>query len=287
MPTTPLGTVYTVTTFTSSAGEACTRAIADSAAGSSNVPIILFCHGNPGAVTSSADAQFTAGYTTLRNWLMDNGWGYVEGHGGGANWGNQAGRDGYEAMFSDVAALWDVEKVVVIGRSMGALVGAWLASQSPVVEPRCAGFVSLSGTADLSNRYSTATGSDITNMNAAYGITNDTQWRAAVAAFDPLLANVATWTARNAQMQWDTSDTTVPYAANGQAWDTKYGPQLTLRRTITTSGGDHNSTPNDPTQIAGTIAFLQDATLPRGHRILEMWVETGAGLVRMTSYGRA
>lgn len=262
MPTTPGGTTYTVTAFTSSAGESAWRAIADAEAAAADVPVVLFCHGNPGAVSTDADQQFQSGYTDLRNWLIDNGWGWIEGHGAGANWGNAAARSAYEAMFTNTRASWDVAKVVVIGRSMGALVGAWLASQSTVIAPLCAGFVSLSGTADLSNRYASASAGDKTNMNAAFGVTDETGWRAAVADFDPLLAVVATWDERNAIMQWDTSDTTVPYAANGQAWDTKYGPQLTLRRTQSTTGGDHNSTPNNPVQIAATISFLEDAQLP-------------------------
>jgi len=272
MPTTPGGTVYTVTSFTSSEGEVAWRAIPNALTGASDVPVVLFCHGNPGAVLTDADSQFQlSGYATVRNWLMDNGWAWIEGHGAGANWGNQAGRDAYEAMFTDTAAVWDLGKVVVIGRSMGALVGAWLASQSPVIAPVCAGFVSLSGTANLTDRYSTASSTDQTNMQAAYGIANDTQWRATVGPFDPLLASLDSWNGRSAIMQWDVSDTTVPYTINGQAWDTKYGPRLALRRTFTTTGGNHNTTPNDSTHQAATIAFLADSELPQPETATSGW----------------
>lgn len=262
MPTTPSGTAYTVFPFTSSVGEQAWRAVADARRGGTNIPTVLFCHGNPGPVTTDADQQFQAGYATLRNFLMDNGWAWIEGHGGGAHWGNQAGRTAYEAMFSDTAAAWDLGKVIPVGRSMGDLVATYLASQSPVVSPHAAGKVSLSGTADLSNRYATAGATDRVNMNAAYGVTDEAGWRAAVAAFDPMLVSPDAWNGRSAITQWDTTDTTVPYAINGQAWDTKFGPRLALRRTAVTSGGDHNTTPNDPTQISATLAFLQDAQLP-------------------------
>lgn len=262
MPTTPNGTPYTIYPFTSSAGESAWRAIADSRIGGSDISVALFCHGNPGANPTDADQQFGAGYATTRNRLLDDGWGYIEGHGAGANWGNLAGRTAYEAMYADTAAVWDIAKNQLIGRSMGALVAAWLASQSPIVSPLNAGFISLSGTADLSNRYASASAGDKTNMNAAYGVTDEAGWRAAVAAYDPMLVAPGVWDGRNAIMQWDTGDTTVPYAANGQAWDTKYGPRLDLRRTQSTSGGDHNTTPNDPVQTAATIQFIQDAQLP-------------------------
>lgn len=262
MPTTPGGTAYTTYPFTSSAGESAWRTVADARLTAQDVPVVLFCHGNPGDAPNSADQQFAAGYTTLRNWLIDNGWAYIEGHGAGANWGNAAGRAAYEAMYANTASVWSLGKNVVIGRSMGALAGAWLASQSAIVSPKNAGFVSLSGTADLSNRYASAGAVDRANLLAAYGASNETEFRAAVADFDPMLAAPSTWDGGNAIMQWDTGDTTVPYAANGQAWDAKYGPHLTLRRTSATTGGDHNSTPNNVTQIAATIDFIEDAELP-------------------------
>lgn len=275
MPTTPNGTAYTVTQFTTSAGEVAWRAIADARAGAADVPVVLFCHGNPGSDQTSADNQFQlSGYAAVRNWLMDNGWGWVEAHGAGANWGNAAGRSAYEALYQAASQVWDVGYNVVIGRSMGALVGAWLASLSPIISPRNAGFISLSGTADLSNRYASASTGDKANMNAAYGVTDEASWRAAVADFDPLLVPLATWDGRNALMQWDTSDATVPYLPNGKAWLDKYGPRLTIARSQSTTGGDHNTTPNDPTHQAATIALLTDAPAPPpevGTRILGMF----------------
>ncbi len=263
MPTTAKGTVYTVTSFTTSAGETAWRAIADARAGAADVPVVLFCHGNPGSDQTSADTQFQlSGYAPLREWLIDNGWGWVEAHGAGANWGNTAGRTAYEAAYSAVAALWDIAYNVVIGRSMGALVGAWLATQSPIVSPKSAGFVSLSGTADLTNRYASASTGDRANMNAAYGVTSQAEWVAAVGPHDPMLAPLMSWDGRNAIVQWDTSDATVPYLTNGSAWYDKYGPRLADGRTAVTSGGDHNSTPNNPVHQAATLAFIQDVRPP-------------------------
>lgn len=291
MPVTPGGTPYTVTAFTTSAGEPAWRAIADARAGAADVPVVVFCHGNPGSDQASADTQFQlSGYAAVRNWLMDNGWGWVEAHGAGANWGNAAGRAAYEAAYVDITKVWNILYSVVIGRSMGALVGAWLASQSTIISPRCAGFVSLSGTADLSNRYASASTGDKANMNAAYGVIDEASWRAAVGPFDPLLADLATWDDRNAIMQWDTSDGTVPYLPNGKAWLDKYGPRLTIARSQSTSGGDHNTTPNDPTQQAATIAFLADVDAPAAtdpQRILAMYyVLPNLDLFEIGSVGR-
>lgn len=259
MPTTAAGTAYTVTSFVSSAGEPCRRAIADSHALDKRIPLIIFCHGNPGTDPASADFQFGAGYTTLRERIINNGYAYVEGHGAGANWGNAQGRAAYRAMYQDVLAQLDIGWNLVIGRSMGALVGAYLASRDPVISPRCAGFVSLSGTADLSNRYSRATTSEKPALLAAYNATDEASFRTAVADFDPMLFSPSVWDQRKAIMQWDTSDTTVPYLLNGKAWQDRYGSYLAVNSYYETSGGDHNTSPNNPAQIAATISFIETA----------------------------
>jgi len=262
MPTTPNGTPYTVTTFTSSAGETCRRAIADAAADDANVPLVIFCHGNPGVDVTSADTQFTSGYTTQRNWLMDNGWAYVEGHGAGANWGNQASRSAYRAMYVDTLAVWDVGWNVVIGRSMGGLVGAYLAARDPLISRRCRGLVHLSATADLTNRYSTASASDKAALLTAYAAPDPSALAWAVKDHDPLLVLPEAWYQRNAIVQYDTGDVSVPPTVNAIPWFERFGGQLTIGRTVVTTGGDHNSTPNSPTHAAATIQFLQDVLIP-------------------------
>jgi pimeloyl-ACP methyl ester carboxylesterase len=262
MPTTPNGTAYTVYPFTSSAGESCRRAIADTAFDDENVPLVIFCHGNPGTDVTSADQQFTQGYTTQRNWMLDNGWGYVEGHGAGANWGNQDARAAYRAMYDDTLAVWDVGWNVVIGRSMGGLVGAYLASRDPKISRRCRGFVHLSATADLTNRYSTASTSDKAALLTAYDAPDESSLMWAVRDHDPLLVDPAAWYGRRAIVQYDTGDASVPPAINALPWIDRFGSQLALLRITETTGGDHNSTPNSPTHAAATIAFLQEVLIP-------------------------
>lgn len=291
MPTTPNGTAYTVYPFTSSAGESCRRAIADASFSDANVPLVIFCHGNPGTDVTSADQQFTQGYTTQRNWLIDNGWGYVEGHGAGANWGNQDARAAYRAMYDDTLAVWDVGWNVVIGRSMGGLVGAYLASRDPKISRRCRGFVHLSATADLTNRYSTASTSDKAALLAAYDAPDATSLAWAVKDHDPLLVLPAAWHGRNAIVQYDTGDVSVPATVNAIPWLERFGPELEISRTTVTTGGDHNSTPNSPVHAAATIQFLQDVLIPYvepspivGTKVSDPQIMLDGELVRVTLY---
>lgn len=291
MPTTPNGTAYTVYPFTSSAGESCWRAIADASFSDPDIPLVIFCHGNPGTVDTSADQQFGQGYTTQRNWLMDNGWGYVEGHGAGANWGNQDARAAYRAMYDDTLAVWDVGWNVVVGRSMGGLVGAYLASRDPKISRRCRGFVHLSATADLTNRYSTASASDKAALLAAYDAPDESSLMWAVRDHDPLLVTPAAWYGRNAIVQYDTGDASVPPAINAIPWFDRFGSQLTIGRTVSTTGGDHNSTPNNPIHAAATIAFLQEVLIPYvepspivGTKVSDPRILLDGELVRVTLY---
>lgn len=291
MPTTPAGTAYTVYPFTSSAGESCWRAIADSAFSDENIPLVIFCHGNPGTVVTSADQQFGQGYTTQRHWLIDNGWGYVEGHGAGANWGNQDARAAYRAMYDDTLLVWDVGWNVVLGRSMGGLVGAYLASRDPKISRRCRGFVHLSATADLTNRYSTASTSDKAALLTAYDAPDETSLMWAVRDHDPLLVTPAAWYGRNAIVQYDTGDVSVPPAVNAIPWRDRFGAQLAISRETVTTGGDHNSTPNNPIHAAATIAFLQDVLIPYeepspivGTKVSDPRILLDGELVRVTLY---
>lgn len=263
MPTTPNGTAYTVYPFTSSAGESCWRAIADTAYNDENVPLVIFCHGNPGTVDTSADQQFTQGYPVVRNWLLDHGWGYVEGHGAGANWGNQNAREAYRAMYVDTLGVWDVGWNVVIGRSMGALIGAYLASRDPMISRRCRGFVSLAGTANLTDRYSTASSTDRANLLAAYEVPDATALLWAVRDHDPMLFHPGAWRGRNAAIQYDMGDTAVPPPINALPWLERFGPQLAINGSLGTTGGDHNSAAGvNPAHPAATVKFLQDVLVP-------------------------
>ncbi|OZE35586.1 MULTISPECIES: alpha/beta fold hydrolase [unclassified Rhodococcus (in: high G+C Gram-positive bacteria)] len=259
MPTTPNGTVYTSTSYTTSAGEPGIYVVGNAAKLAASVPLALVCHGNPGSDPASADGQFSngSGYAALRNWLIDNGWAFAECRGAGANWGNAAGRAAYRALFDDVSALMSVGPVVVVGRSMGGLVGAYLASREPAIAPKCIGFVCLSGTLDLANRYAIATGTDLANLNAAYGVTNSTEFAAISDEYDPMKVATSVWSGRKAIQQYATGDGTVPPNTNAIVWRDKYGAQLTVNSVQITDGGDHNSsTGQDAAQSAATIAFL-------------------------------
>ncbi|WVX88577.1 esterase [Gordonia phage CheeseTouch] len=255
MPTTSGGTTYTVrTTDAVAAAGSIYWAVADNQNGAVDVPIVVYTHGNGGPPN-----QFTSygEWKGLRDWLIDNGWAYVECTGGGAtSWGNQASRDAYEAALTYVDTQIATGKVVVLGRSMLGLVAYWLASQSPVIAPRCVGLIVNSGTTDLTYRYSVANGTDKTNMRTAYGAADDAAFAANSIGFDPMLFPESVWNGRKVLQMWGTADTTVPPATHAQAWVTKYAASCGLCLTDIRDGGDHSAANGSYLQVAAMANFL-------------------------------
>lgn len=284
MPTTAAGNDYSITSFTSSYGEPCRRGTPSPLR--LGTPLVVFCHGNPGRATpGSADTHISTWLTGLREAIIDAGYAYVEGRGAGANWGNAAGRAAYEAMVTDYRSIWSVNHIVVVGQSMGALVGHWLASRSTVVSPRCAGFVSLSGTANLSDRYSTAGSSDKLALLEAYGATDEADFRAKAAAHDPLLLPIDDWQGRSAQQQYDTTDPVVPPSINALPWRDRYASSLAMFQVATTTGAGHDATVLGTEHIAATKSFLLAVSLPpppppTGGIVLRRTDGTEVGLAR-------
>lgn len=122
MPNTSNGTAYTTYTATPSGAGQILWAKPNTA--TTDIPIVLYLHGANGGYN-----QFTtlSAWSGLRDWLIDNGWGWIEGAGGGAQpWGNAASRAAYRAAFDHVDARLDIGPVVILARSMGGLVGHWL-----------------------------------------------------------------------------------------------------------------------------------------------------------------
>ncbi|QDH47710.1 minor tail protein [Gordonia phage Mellie] len=255
MATTSGGTTYTVrSTDAVPAAGSIYWAVADNRIGHPDIPIVVYTHGNGGPPNQFSSYGEWKG---LRDWLIDNGWAYVECTGGGAtSWGNQASRDAYEAALTYVDGQIDTGKVVVLGRSMLGLVAYWLASQSSVIAPRCVGLIINSGTTDLTYRYSVANTTDKANMRTAYGAADDAEFATNSVGFDPMLFPESVWNGRKVLQMWGTADTTVPPANHAQAWIAEYGASCGLLLTDVRDGGDHSAGNGSYLQVDAMANFL-------------------------------
>ncbi|AYQ99938.1 esterase [Arthrobacter phage Mendel] len=291
MAVTAAGTGYSRTVYTTSAGETGVKWVPDGV--QAGAPLLMYCHGNPGIVQDSADQEFQyTAFTEIREWCLDRGWVMGEAHAGGSSWGNDTARNGYRALYNDLAAqIGGIGPIVIIGRSMGGLVGAYLATLDPVIAPKTLGFMCLSGTLDLAYRYSIATGDNKTLIEAAYGGANtQAAFNAASAGHDPMLFPAGTWTGRNAIQQYATGDVVVDDVPNALAWLDKYGPELAIKMVQETAGGDHNSSTDNPAQRDASLSFLGTIWTPPAppaptvaYLVHEMYyVGTGGTLYTMT-----
>lgn len=252
---TPNGTPWTSFSATV-AGQVVRWAVADAVASTADIPTILYAHGAGGG---SNQFETLGAWAGMRNWLIDNGWAWVESQGGGAQpWGNQASRDAYESALTHVSGLLDIGAVVPLGRSMGGLVTYWLATQSTIVAPRAVGFIINSGTTDLAATY--ARPERVDAVEAAYGFTGSGGYAAATAGFDPMLFPLSTWDGVKVLQLWGDADDTVPAVDHAIAIRTRWAGRPTLDAYDIRAGGDHSATNGSYLQVAAMSDFLLEVT---------------------------
>lgn len=254
MPTTPNGTTYTITSGPVTGAGTVYRALADSAVGGTDLPFILYAHGAGGAANQFSTLGAWAG---LRNWLIDNGWGWIESSGGGLQpWGNQASQDAYDATIAYADSVYDIGTWVVLGRSMGGAVAARLYNDHRLTDTRFAGIMVNSGVQDLvwaydfdSNRWTDA-------FNSAWGVSSKAEFEIAVEGLNPVDGPASSWAGSNVLQLVGDADTTVPPAINGYAMRTMYAGQPTLDLLDVRAGGDHSSTNGSYLQVEAMTSFL-------------------------------
>jgi pimeloyl-ACP methyl ester carboxylesterase len=285
VPSTAAGTAYTVFTDSSDPDAGTARwAYRDSLEGASNIPTILYLHG---AGAGSNQFETLTAWTTLRNWLIDNGWAWIEGTGGGTQpWGNAASRTAYRATFDIADAEFDIGPLVILARSMGGLAGHWLFTQDPVIKVRSVGFIGNSEVANLAAAYASGNWTDA--MRAAYGVSTDVGFASASEGFDPLLFSASLWAGKKVLEIVGTADTTVPRADHGLAMRTHWAGQPALDLLTTRSGGDHSGTNGSYLEVDAMTAFLLEVTgeapepppPPRMFRVAKRYIIDSSGVRR-------
>lgn len=258
MPTTPNGTTYTLSTADLGVHGAAYWAVADAEAGSADLPFVLYCHGAGGGANQFATL---AAWSGLRNWLIDNGFGWVEGLGGGLQpWGNPASEHAYDAAFAHVDGLFDIGSVVVLGRSMGGAVASRLYHAHRGTDPRFVGLISNSGVSDLAWAYDYDGGRWTDAFNTAWGVTSKPEFLAAVTGLNPIDGPASAWAGASVLQMWGDVDTTVTPADNAIAMRTMYAGSPTLDVADVRAGGDHSAANGSYQQVDAMAAFLAEVT---------------------------
>lgn len=259
MPATSNGTPYTVRTVDLPGHGKVVWAVADALVAATDIPFVLYAHGSGGSYNQFAALPAWSG---MRDWLIDNGWGWVEGTGGGTgSWGNTQAQDDYMAYLDHLDGQVDVGQLVLLGRSMGGLVTAWLYAMSPIKD-RFSGWINNSGVSTMFVGNDAGTSSQWTTSRqwrdaiyGAYGVTNDAQ----LAAFGhaPESWNASVWTGKKILACYGTADYTVPWYPRGAS--TLRGiwaglpdvDEISVR-----TGGDHSASNGSYLDVPAMSAFL-------------------------------
>lgn len=269
MPTTASGTPYTVYTATVG-GETCYWAVADARTTAVDIPTILYAHGAGGAANQFANLGAWKG---LRDWLIDNGWAWIEGLGGGAqSWGNLAARAAYPAYLAHVRTVLDIGIVVLLGRSMGGLVTSYLYAHDTA--GTYAGWINNSGVSTWFDGDDTNAGSSVpaisrstrtyfteSVLSAAWGVANRSELSAALLAANavPERWNANVWSGKKILNCYGDADTTVPWYPRGAAtlrdiWAGKPAIDLVSVR----EGGDHTGGNGSYLDTVAMTSFLSE-----------------------------
>lgn len=270
MPATANGTPYTVRTATLGNHGAAYWAVADAHAGDTNIPTVLYAHGAGGAANQFATLSSWKG---LRDWLIDNGWAWVEGEGGAGtgaqNWGNTAARAAYPAYLDHVSTTLDLGPVVLLGRSMGGLVTGNLYAHDTA--GRYAGWVNNSGvstafvgTTSGAKNPAAATGWYFTPaMWDAWGVSSVATLQAAMASAGaiPEAWAAAKWAGKKILNCYGDADTTVPWETRGAAaLRSAWAGEPAIDRVAVRAGGDHSGANGSYLQVDDMVSFLTEVS---------------------------
>lgn len=227
MPTTAKGTAYTTYRQALSGHGTCVWTVGDAFASQSDLPTILYAHGSGGSADQWATLPSAQG---VRDAVIDGGGLVIEGGGGNTdtlgaqNWGNAGARAAYPAYLAHVAGVLSVGDVIVIGRSMGGLVGAWLTTQSSVAGD-ISGYINMSGVSTMLVG-SADGGADTVEKNtvrhfgstlwSAYGQSSYAGAAAAVeGSYSPEDWDASVWAGRNVLALYGDKDVSVPWPTRG------------------------------------------------------------------------
>lgn len=267
MPSTASGKTYTTRTADLGVHGQCVWTVADDKVGNTGLPAVLYAHGAGGSANQLVTLPAWVG---LRDWLIDRGFVLIEGDGGRdygtQNWGGPEAQAAYPAYLAHVETQLSIGGVVLLGRSMGGLVTAWLASQYSG-KARFSGWINNSGVSTLF----TGTQSGARDTAAAsswyfsptvwqpYGATDMASMLTNAAAHAPESWPQASWDGVKVLSLYGTADTTVPAGVRGaEALRPRWAGRAYLDRIHVRPGGDHSGSNGSYLDVAPMVAFLQD-----------------------------
>lgn len=250
MPTTAIGTEWDYVETTLPNGDQALLAGANTVRlGSEPAPLMVYVHGNFGPYN-----QFLTqtGWATIREWIIDHGWVWCEGRGGGSQWGSPRGVTAYEQLVQWASTVVTPSVKLGLLRSMG---GCYARSfvDSPIIAADAVIF--NSGVLNLLQRGTEGQG-DSPAIWSAFQVSSQAEFEAAITDVDPLQAPASTWADTGVLNMWGSADTTVPPALHAELWETAYSQQTELYANDIRPGGDHSQSNGSYVQWEAMSQFM-------------------------------
>lgn len=133
----------------------------------------------------------------------------------GNSYGNADCMQDLRAVYEWVTSQIAVSSVILFGNSMGGVAACNALTRNVI--PGVIGLYLTDPAIDLYQRFAAGSAGAMANVRSAYGISNDIQYAALTAGFDPMLADWTAWRGMPVTILGGPQDGTVPFALHGQA----------------------------------------------------------------------
>jgi pimeloyl-ACP methyl ester carboxylesterase len=210
-------------------GEATRIAYPKGSNGYNGLNVVIYFHGN-GEDENSCFTQVDE--KRITDQFLQSGWLVASSNGSGSGWGNQASIDAYYSLYVHLLSSYNVQKVIFIGQSMGALTSLNLLATGSV---NVAGWYGIYPATNLRYAYDNGFSSII---ESSYGFSGSGGYDAATSGHDPNLKTSSSFPYIWYRMTASYDDTVIPRANNSDLFQTKMGGN-SIESYIVTHTGNH------------------------------------------------
>lgn len=251
------GVITTITPTVS--GQACRIAYLSDTNITEPKTLALYFHGS----SETQDTPFTGLGKNITDKLISEGYIVAASFAGGNAWGNQDSQDDYYDLYAYINGLYNINKVVFIGQSMGGLTSLNLLASNRITE--CYAWYGVYPVTNLNEAYFNE--GFASAIETAYGFVGSGNYAAATAGFDPQIATTSLFAEKTYDMTSSPDDTLIFKTTNSDLFKTKIN-SVAFRANVFAATGAHGDAshflPNNvlksfeyfPTNSVGTAGYI-------------------------------
>lgn len=222
------GVITTITPTVS--GQACRIAYLSDTNITEPKTLVLYFHGS----SETQDTPFTGLGKNITDKLISEGYIVAASFAAGNAWGNQDSQDDYYDLYAHIKGLYNINKVVFIGQSMGGLTSLNLLASNRIT--KCYAWYGVYPVTNLNEAYFNE--GFASAIETAYGFVGSGNYAAATAGFDPQIATTSLFAEKTYDMTSSPDDTLIFKTTNSDLFKTKIN-SVAFRATVIQASGAH------------------------------------------------